>query len=91
MSEAVQPGIDLRQTVCLDGVDAPSALGANGREPALTEDLQLLRDRRLGDAELAGDYLYDITRCVLAVGEQLENATTDRIAEDIEGMHQPPV
>src|SRR5688500_8563920 len=91
VAEAVQPGIDFRQWVGLDRVDTPRPVSANGREPALAKHLQLLRDRRLRDRELPGDYLYDFARRVLALGKQLENSTTHRIAEDFERMHQPPV
>ena len=48
----VQPRVDLGQRARVDGVDAPRALGAHRREPALAQDLELLRDRRLRDAEL---------------------------------------
>src|SRR5688500_3388882 len=91
VSESVQPRIDLRQWVGLDGVDAPCPVSAHGREPAFAKHFQLLRDRRLRDRELPGDHLYDFARRVLTLGEQLEDSTTHRIAEDFEGMHQPPV
>jgi hypothetical protein len=67
------------------------SFGAHGREPVVAQDLELVRDRGLGGAELAGDDVYDLTRGVLAIGEELEDATPHRIPEDIERVHQSPV
>jgi hypothetical protein len=91
MSKSIQPNVDFRQRLCIDRVDASCALGANRREAALTQDLELLRDLRLCDAELTLDDFDDLTGRVFAVGEEFQDAPPNGIAEDFEGVHQAPV
>jgi hypothetical protein len=58
----------------------------------LTQDAQVLRDGWLRDALLALDDLDDVSRAQLcAAREQLQNAPSRGVAEDVEGVHQPPV
>src|SRR5690606_38451919 len=90
-AEAVEPGVDLGQGARVDGVDEARSLGAHGREAVLAQDLELLRDGRLGDAELAGDDLDDLARGVLTFRQKLEDSPPNGIAEDVEGVHQVPV
>src|SRR5262249_61963466 len=71
----------------VDGVEASGALGADGREAAVAEHLQVLRDRGLGDAELGPHDRGDRARGQLTLGEQLQDATANRIAEDVERVH----
>jgi hypothetical protein len=47
----------------------------------------VLRDGRLGDVELVLDDSRDAARSHFAVGEQLQDAASDRIAQDIERVH----
>ncbi len=47
----------------------------------------MLRYRRLTDPELVADHPNDLARRHLVIGQQLENASSDRIAEDIERVH----
>ena len=90
-AETAQPCVDLGQRARIDGVDAPRAFGAHRREPALSQHLQLLRDRRLGDAELPRDDFDDLAGGVLTLGEELQDPAPNGIAEDVERMHQVPV
>ena len=89
-AEAVEPRIDVGQRLRPDGVEAPSALTPHCREAALSEHLQMLRDGRLRDPELAAYDRDDLARRVLAVGEELQDPAADRVAQDVERMHQPP-
>src|SRR5215468_3689103 len=85
----IEPGVDLAQRRSLDRVDAPRAVAAHAGEASLAQHLQVLRDRRLGNAELALDDRDDVARAVLAAGEQLQDAAPDRVAQDVEGVHHP--
>ena len=49
----------------------------------------MLGHRRLGDPELLLDRGPDGAGALLAVGQQLEDPASDRIAEDVEGVHRP--
>ena len=48
---------------------------------------EVLRNRRLRDAEFGLDDSADVSGGCLTVGDQLEDATPDRIPEDIERVH----
>ena len=48
----------------------------------------MLRDGRLRDAELGLDDGGDRPRGQLAVGEELEDPPPDRVAEDVERVHE---
>ena len=85
-AEAVEPGVDVAQAVGVDRVQAAGAVGADRGEAGLAQDAQVGRDAGLGDAELALDDRADRARGLLAVGEQLEDAAADGIAEDVEGV-----
>ena len=61
--------------------------GSDGREPAVAEDLEVLRHGRLRDPELRLDDGGDRSRRQLAVCEQLEDPATDRVPEDVERVH----
>lgn len=90
-TELTEPGIDLRQGARVDGIQASRALGAHAREAVVAQHFELLRHRGLGDAELLRDHLHDLARGVLAEGQELQDATPNRITQDVEGVHQPPV
>jgi hypothetical protein len=51
----------------------------------------VLADRRLGDAELRLDDGPQLSRALLARGEQLQDPPADRVAEDVERVHWPIV
>ena len=51
----------------------------------------MLGDRGLGDAELLLHDRGDLAGRLLAVGEQLQDAAADRVAEDVEGVHAATV
>ena len=46
----------------------------------------MLRHGGLRDGEFGGDHLDDLARRALPVGEQLQYAAADRIAQDVEGV-----
>jgi len=53
----------------------------------LAQHPELAGDGRLSDAELRADRLDERAGGLLAVREQFEQAPTDGLAEDFEGMH----
>lgn len=56
-------------------------------ETVLAQDAQVLGNRRLADAELVGDHRSDGTGWDVTLRDQLEDSPTDRIAEDVECVH----
>ena len=87
-AEVVEPVLDLAERRRVDGVEPPGALGPDRREPAVAQDLEVLRDGRLRDPELRLDDRGDRPGGQLAVGEQLEDPPPDRVAEDVERVHE---
>src|SRR5262245_24223308 len=85
--EVVEPGVDLAERLGVDGVQAPGAVGPDGREPAVAEYAEMLRDGRLRDAELGLDDRRDGPGRQLAVGEELEDPPPHRVTEDVERVH----
>ena len=71
-----------------DGVQPPRALGADRREAAVAQDLEMLRHGRLRDPELGLDDGGDRARSRLPFGEELEDPPPDRVAEDVERVHR---
>jgi len=86
-TEAVDPLVDLVQGLGPDGVEAAGALGPGRGEAVLPQHSEVLGDRGLGDPELGGDHLGDRARGGLPVGQELEDPASDRIAEDVERVH----
>ena len=86
-AEGVEPGVDVAERPGVDGVEAARALGPHRREPGLAQDAEVLGDRGLGDAEFGPDDLRDRPGRALALGQQLEDAPADRVAEDVERVH----
>jgi len=75
----------------IDRVQAARARRSDRREAVVAQDLEVLRYRGLGDAELGADRLSDLARAQLAVGEELEDPPSDRVTEDIERVHNAKV
>jgi hypothetical protein len=57
----------------------------------LAQHLEVLRDRGLGDAELGPHHGGHRARGLLAGGEQLQDASADRVAEHVESVHAPNI
>src|SRR5262245_49149504 len=89
--ERLQPGVSLSQRARVHGIDAACPLGTHRRKPALSQDLELLRDGRLRDTELPRDDLDDLPGRMLALDQEFQDTPSNRIAEDIERVHQDPV
>src|SRR4051794_5620130 len=83
-SEAVEPGVGVAETGGVDRVEATCAVGPGGGKSGCAQYAQVGGDARLRDAELALNDGTDGPGCQLAVGEELEHAATDGIAEDVE-------
>ena len=86
-AEVAEPVIELTEWRGIDGIQPPCALRPDSREPALAEDLEVLRHRWLRDAELVLDDGRNRSRRQLAVCEQLEDPPPDWIAENVERVH----
>src|SRR5947207_3375833 len=85
--EALQPPADVPQWLGPYRVEPARALGPDAGEAVVPQDAQVLRDGRLGDAELFPDHHGDRARAALAAGEQLQDAPADGIAQDVERVH----
>jgi hypothetical protein len=83
----VDPVVDLTERCGIDGVQPTRAFGADRREPALPQHLEVLGHGRLGDPELRLDDGRDGPGRELALGEQLEDPSSDGVAQDIERVH----
>src|SRR3954469_7978161 len=88
-AELAHPLVDLAQWPGLDRVDAARSVRAHIGKAAVAQHLEMLRDRRLRDTELALDDDDDIARALLVARQQLQNPAANRIAENIEGGHKP--
>src|SRR5690606_10091202 len=66
-----QPLVDGPQRAGVERVDPAPALGPDPGEAGVPQHLELLRDGRLGDAELGAYDVDDLARAELALGEQL--------------------
>src|SRR3954452_14145132 len=86
-AEALQPRVDVTERHRVHRVQPARAVGAHLREPTLAQYAKVLRHGRLADAELVPDGRRAAARRPLAVGQQLEDAAADRLAQDVERMH----
>ena len=85
--ERLEPGVELPEWSGVDRVQSARAVWPNGRKPAVTEDLEVLRHGRLRNPELLLDDRRDRTRRDLAVSEQLEDPASNGIPKDVECVH----
>src|SRR5690606_29131282 len=85
-----EPLVDRAERTGVERVDAPPALGAHAGEAGVPQHLELLRDGRLRDPELLPHGRDDLARRALALGEQLDDAPPDRVAEYRERVHRAP-
>ncbi len=90
-AESVEPDVRFVQRRSVDGVDPPRPIDPHRRKPAIAKHFQLLRDGGLGEAELLLDGGRNVSRRVLSMGQQLQNASANRIGQHAERVHQPPV
>lgn len=86
-TKAVEPRVYGLQWLDVDRIDATWSVDAHAGETGVSQNPEMLRDGGLGDAELFLDDLDDVARTMLAFGEQLQNAASNRIAENIESVH----
>src|SRR5690606_649962 len=66
------PGVYPPQRAGIESVDAPPPFGTNGGETLFPQDLQLLRDCRLRNRELATDQFDQVPGRVLTGGQHLD-------------------
>ena len=82
-----EPAFNTREGCIVEGVQPASALGADVGEAALPQHPQLARDGGLSEPELRLNNVDDLAGAALTRGEQLQDAPPDRIAQDVEGLH----
>ena len=87
LPEPGDPVLDLTERLGVERVEASRPLGAHGREPARAQDPQVLGDGRLADGELLPHERDDLARGPLTLGEVLEDAAADGVAQDVERFH----
>jgi hypothetical protein len=88
VAEWVEPRIDLLERRRVHGVQAACAVRSDAREAAVAQDPEVLRDRRLADPELRLDDVGDGAGRALAVGEELKDPSSYRVAQDVERVHR---
>ena len=86
-AEGGEPRVGFRERRRVDRVEAAGAVGSHGREARLAEHAEVLGDGGLRDAELLMHDATEVARRGLALGEQLEEPSADRISEDVERVH----
>ena len=83
-AKAREPLVDLRDRRRIDLVDPARSVGVDRREAMVAQHFQMLGDGGLRDPELLPHDRDDLSRGVAILGEDLENAPADRIAEDVD-------
>ncbi len=91
MPELIEPPVGLAERLSLDGVQTAGPLRPHRREARLSQHAEMLRDRGLGDSELMPDDVRDGAGAQLLIREQFEDAAPNRIAENVERVHQREV
>jgi hypothetical protein len=86
-AERVEPLVGGGELGGLDRVQAARALGVDRREAGLAQHPEVLGHGRLRDAELLVDDAAQLSGGGLSVGEQLEDATSHGVSEDVERVH----
>ena len=82
-AHAFEPDVDLVESGGIEALDAGAALGAGADETGFAEDLQMLRDGRSGDGELA----HEFTGRAVALGEKFDDATPRGVSQCFEAVH----
>lgn len=86
-----EPVLELDEDRGIEFVVAAGAVLVDDGEPLVAQDLEMLRDRRLGDRELPADRRDDLAGRLWTAREQFENAAANRICEDLEPVHGPTI
>jgi hypothetical protein len=86
-AKLVEPGVHHLKRPRIHGIDTARPVDANSRESILTQDTQVLRHTRLGDAELPFDFFGYIASRLLTCREDLKNAPPNGVAQDVEGVN----
>jgi len=71
------------------GIEALRSLRAHRRKAVLAQHAQMLRHCGLGNPEFRLHHRRHLSGGSLVFKHQFQKASADRIAEDIEGVHQP--
>ena len=86
-AKLVEPGVHFLERPGIHGIDTARPIDANCRKPALAQHAQVLRHGRLRNTELPLDHLDDCAGSVLTCREDLKDAPSNRVAENVKGVH----
>ncbi len=84
LAVAVQPLVDLMQTVRAEGVDAPLGVGSDLDEAGFAQDAQVARHGGLGQLRQQG---HQVAGWAGAVAEGVEQSAAVRLGYGLEGVH----
>ena len=79
----LQPGPEFIEPGGVERLDARLALGAGGDEARLAQHVQVLRNG--GRAQV--EFVHEIARGPLALGEELDDAAAGRVGDGGEALH----
>jgi hypothetical protein len=88
-SIGLQPAVHFLQRRGVDRVEPAGAGRPDAGESVVAKHPEMLGYRGLGDPELALDDVADLTGRLLVLGDQLDDASADRITEYVESVHVP--
>jgi hypothetical protein len=86
-AKLVEPGVHHLKRLSIHGIDTARPVDANSSESIPTQNAQVLRHTRLGDAELTFNLFGYSAGRLLTCREDLKNAAPNGIAQDVEGVH----
>jgi hypothetical protein len=81
---AVEPAVELGEALPAQRVEAALAVGRDGDEAGLLQDLEVARHRRLGDA---GQHRHEVARGGRALEEPIEQRAAARVGDGGEDVH----
>ncbi len=87
VAESIEPEMHAAHGLGAHGVDATRGIDAHSGETAFPKHLQMLRHGRLSHTELRLDDMRHVARGALAIGEQLQEASANRVSENLECVH----
>lgn len=87
VAKRADPGVDIREGRRIESIKPPLAIDSNAYEAVVPQHLEMLRNARLRNPELALDGLNERTGRVFARANHLQDSPPHRVAENIECVH----
>jgi hypothetical protein len=85
-AKPVEPRVHFLKGCRLHGIDTACPIVAHARKPVLAQNPQVLGYGRLRNVELSLHHFDDTASRMLACREKLEDAASNRLAENVKGM-----